>query len=183
GLTELGSAKETHDFAEGGDFQPDLKASTAINPDSELIPVTRVNGVLSVVTRPTGSIIAGQSALINLAGWTPKEMAVVDPLTLNIEFPSANPTFTGDPTLPMIGRAIARKQREEKIRRLKELFSQALAYDDIRKESPGTPANPRLEALVPYARGKKPVVIQANRKPEILEALKLADDLKIKMIL
>src|SRR5207248_4656097 len=94
GLTELGSARETHDFAEGGDFQPDLKASTAINPDSELIPVTRANGVLTVVTRPTGSIIAGQSALINLAGWTPKEMAVVDPLTLNIEFPSANPPFT-----------------------------------------------------------------------------------------
>ena len=45
GLTELGSARETHDFAEGGDFQPDLRASTAINPDSELIPVTRANGV------------------------------------------------------------------------------------------------------------------------------------------
>jgi imidazolonepropionase-like amidohydrolase len=183
GLTELGSAKETHDFAEGGDFQPDLKASTGINPDSELIPVTRANGVLSVVTRPTGSFIAGQSALINLNGWTPKDMTVVDPLALSVEFPSGNPTFTGDPTLPMVGRAIARKQREEKIRRLKELFSQALAYDDARKESKATAANPRLEALVPYARGKKPVVIQANRKPEILEALKLADELKIKMIL
>jgi imidazolonepropionase-like amidohydrolase len=183
GLTELGSAKETHDFAEGGDFQPDLKASTGINPDSELIPVTRANGVLSVVTRPTGSFIAGQSALINLNGWTPKDMTVVDPLALSVEFPSGNPTFTGDPTLPMVGRAIARKQREEKIRRLKELFSQALAYDDARKESKEIASNPRLEALVPYARGKKPVVIQANRKPEILEALKLADELKIKMIL
>jgi imidazolonepropionase-like amidohydrolase len=183
GLTELGSARETQDFAEGGDFQPDLKASTAINPDSELIPVTRANGVLSVVTRPTGSIIAGQSALINLSGWTPKEMAVVDPLNLNIEFPAINPTFTGDPTLPMIGRAIARKQREEKLRRLKELFAQAIIYDDARKVSKEMPANPRLEALVPYARGKKPVVIQANRKPEILEALKLADELKIKVVI
>ncbi len=183
GLTELGSAKETHDFAEGGDFQPDLRASIAINPDSELIPVTRANGVLSVVTRPIGSVIAGQSALINLNGWVPKEMAVVDPLALHVEFPSASPLFTGDPTMPAIGRAIAKKQREEKVRRLKELFAQALAYDDSRKEQPDRAGNPRLEALIPYARGKKPVVIQANRKQEIVEALKMADELKLKVIL
>jgi imidazolonepropionase-like amidohydrolase len=183
GLTELGSAKETNDFAEGGDFQPDLHASTAINPDSELIPVTRANGVLSVVTRPTGSIIAGQSALINLAGWTPREMAVVDPLALHVEFPVTAMNFNFDPNAPFMGRALARKARDEKVRRVKELFRQALAYDDGRKKSPDKPADPRLEALVPYARGQKPVVIQANRHKDIVEALKLADDLKIKVIL
>jgi imidazolonepropionase-like amidohydrolase len=183
GLTEVGSARESHDFAEGGDFQPDLRASTAINPDSELIPVTRSNGVTTVVTRPTGSIIAGQSALINLSGWVPREMTLVDPLALHVEFPAAMATFTGDPTLPMIGRAIARKQRDEKIRRLKELFQQAVVYDDARKQSSNRPVNPRLEALVPYARGKKPVVIQASRKSEIEAALKLADELKLKIVL
>jgi hypothetical protein len=183
GLTELGSAGETHDFAEGGDFQPDLRASIAVNPDSELIPVTRANGVTAVVTRPIGGIIAGQSALINLAGWVPKEMAVVDPLSLHVEFPTSAPVFTGNPTAPMIGRVIARKQREEKIRRLKELFQQALAYDEARKQDAGSPLNPRLEALVPYARGQKPVVIQAYRKQEIQSALQLADDLKLRMIL
>jgi imidazolonepropionase-like amidohydrolase len=183
GLTELGSAKETHDYSEGGDFQPDLRASIAINPDSELIPVTRSNGVTTVVTRPTGSIIAGQSALINLAGWVPKEMTLVDPLALHIDFPTPNPMMSSDPNLPQVGRAIARKQREEKVRRLKELFQQALAHDQARKANPQTPGNPRLESLIPYARGDKPVVIQANRKPEILEALKLADELKLKVIL
>jgi imidazolonepropionase-like amidohydrolase len=183
GLTELGSARESNDFAEGGDFQPDLRASTAINPDSELIPVTRANGVTTVVTRPTGSIVAGQSALINLSGWVPREMTLVDPLALHVEFPAAMATFTGDPTLPMIGRAIARKQRDEKIRRLKELFQQAVVYDDARKQSSNRPVNPRLEALVLYARGQKPVVIQANRKVEIEAALKLADELKLKVVL
>src|SRR5207249_3665405 len=42
---------------------------------------------------------------------------------------------------------------------------------------------PRLEALIPYARGEKPVIIQAHRQEEIREALKLADELKIKVIL
>ncbi len=176
-------ARETNDFAEGGDFQPDLRASIAINPDSELIPVTRANGVTTVVTRPTGSLIAGQSALINLAGWVPKEMALVDPLALHVDFPTPFPTFRTDPNTPRVSQAIARKQREEKVRRLKELFQQAVAYDEARKQTPETPVNPRLEALVPYARGTKPVIIQANRKAEIQQALKLADELKLKVIL
>lgn len=183
GLTELGSAKETHDYAEGGDFQPDLRASTAVNPDSELIPVTRANGVTTVVTRPVGNLVAGQSCLLNLAGWVPKEMALVDPLALHIEFPSPLAGPFSDPNVPNVGRAIARKQREDKIRRLKELFAQALAHDEARKQAPDRPANPRLEALIPYARGQKAVIIQANRKQEILEALKLGDELKLKVIL
>jgi imidazolonepropionase-like amidohydrolase len=183
GLTEVDSARETHDFTEGGDFQPDLRASVAINPDSELIPVTRANGVTTVLTRPTGSIIAGQGALINLAGWVPREMTVVDPVALNIEFPGAFPTMTGDPTLPIIGRAIAKKQREEKLRRLRELFKQALAYDEARKASPSRAVNPRLEALTPYLRGQKPVLIQANRAQEIRDALKFADEFKLKTII
>ncbi len=183
GLTELGSARETQDFAEGGDFQPDLRASVAINPDSELIPVTRANGVTTVVTRPMGSLVAGQSALINLAGWVPREMTLVDPLALHIDLPSPRPTFSSDPNVPNVSRAIARKQREEKLRRLRELFQQAKAYEAARKESPDRPSNPRLEALVPYVLGQKPVVIQANREGEIREALKLADELKLKLIL
>src|SRR5262249_42145935 len=183
GLTELGSARETHDYSEGGDFQPDFRASVAVNPHSELIPVTRANGVLTVLTRPTGSIIAGQSALINLAGWVPSEMTVADQLALHIDFPTAAPMFSMDPNVPNVGRAVAKKQREEKLRRLRELFQQAIAYDEARKNSPAHPANPRLEALIPYARGQKPVVVQAGRKAEIEEAIKLADELKLKMIL
>src|SRR6202041_1447877 len=105
GLTEVDSARETHDFTEGGDFQPDLRASTAVNPDSELIPVTRANGVTTVVTRPLGGFIAGQSCLLNLAGWVPKEMTIVDPLALHVEFPSPALGFLSDPNMPHVGRA------------------------------------------------------------------------------
>jgi imidazolonepropionase-like amidohydrolase len=187
GLAELESARETNDYREGGDFQPDLRASIAINPDSELIPVTRANGVTTVVTRPSGSVVAGQSVLLNLAGWTPRDMTVIDGLALHVEFPStaALGFGGGDPTLAAMfgGRSLQKKQRDEKVRRLRELFAQAVAYDEGRKLSPDAPANPRLESLVPYARGQKPVVVQASRKADILEAIKLADELKLKLIL
>jgi len=184
GLAEVGSARETNDYGQTGDFQPDLRASIAINPDSELIPVTRANGVTTVVTRPTGGVIAGQGALINLAGWVPREMTVVDQLGLFVEFPSSSPFATGDfgPS-PFAGRGVATRQRTERLKQLKDLFAQAVAYDEGRKQSKKMPANPRLEALVPYARGEKLVVVQANRRQEIIDALKLADDLKIKVVL
>jgi len=102
---------------------------------------------------------------------------------ISCDFPPESPIFTGNPTALPLGRAIARKQRDEKIRRLKLLFEQALAYDQARKQNSAQPVNPRLEALVPYAQGQKPVVLQAFRKQDILEALKLADEFKLKVIL
>src|SRR5262249_30007005 len=89
------------------------------------------------------------------------------------------------PTVLLVGRAMAKKQREEKVKRLKELFAQALAYDAARNVNPADIrlTNPRLEALVPYVQGKKPIIIQANRKQEILAALKFSDELRLKIVL
>jgi imidazolonepropionase-like amidohydrolase len=186
GLVEIDSARETADFRDGGDFQPDLRASVGINPDSELIPVTRANGVTTVVTRPTGSLVPGQGSLINLAGWVPAEMVVVDPIALHIEYPG-QPSGRGgfNPSWPEAAGddSAARFRREEKLTKLKDLFETARRYDATKKAGATIPANPRLESLLPYARGEKPVIITADRKADILAALKLADELKVKMIL
>jgi imidazolonepropionase-like amidohydrolase len=185
GLVEIGSLRETNDSSDGGDFQPDLRASVGINPDSELIPVTRANGVTTVVTRPTGSLVPGQGALINLAGWVPAEMVVVDPLSLHVEYPGP-PAARGFSPVALFDDAESpsvRWRREEKLNRLKELFETARRYDAAKAAGQAPPANPRLESLLPYARGEKPVVIAADRKADILAALKLADDLKVKPVL
>ena len=182
GLVEVDSARETRDHAEAGEFQPDLRAATAVNPDSDLIPVTRANGVLSVVTRPTGGVIAGQSALLNLAGWTPGEMTLRDPLALHVELPGGVPGIGRGSPFGMASRAIDRRVRDDRLRKLRDLFRQSLTHDRARREKKDTPGNPRLEALVPYANGSRPVVVQASRLEEIREAMKLADELKIKVI-
>ncbi len=183
GLVEIASARETVDFKDGGDFQPDLRAATAINPDSELIPVTRANGVTTVVTRPTGSTVAGQGALINLAGWVPAEMVVVDPLSLHVEFPTEPFERFGTSNWPAAANAAERRKRDDKLRKVRELFEQARRYAAGRAANPDAPLDPRLEAVGPYARGEKPVVIEANRVAEIRAVLKLADELKVKLIL
>lgn len=183
GLTELGSARETQDFSEGGDFQPDLRALIGINPDSELIPVTRANGVLTVVTRPTGATVSGQGAIVNLYGWTPQEMKLVDPFGLHIEFPASQGLVSGSPDGPPAGRLFARKAREEKLKFLKLQFAEARRDAEAIKSGMKKPLDPRREAMLPYATGEKPVIVNANRKSDILEALKWAEETKVKLIL
>src|SRR5688572_10958462 len=74
GLSEVGSDQRTRDYNEIGDVVPQMKALTAVNPNSAVIPVTRVSGVTTVITAPSGGIYPGTSALINLHGYTPDQM-------------------------------------------------------------------------------------------------------------
>src|SRR5208337_4605511 len=65
-----------------------IDAGTALRPDSEHIPVTRANGVLTAYVQPTGGLISGQGCVINLRGWVPRELVVVDPAALDVTIPT-----------------------------------------------------------------------------------------------
>src|SRR5262252_2605582 len=74
GLTEIGSVAGSVDTNEIGDNNANIHVDVAIRPDSSHIAVTRVNGITTALTAPRGGLIAGQSAIVNLDGWTPREM-------------------------------------------------------------------------------------------------------------
>ena len=191
GLFEIGSLPETQDSSDSAEFQPELRASVALHPDSELIPVARANGVLATFAQPTGGLIAGQGAVVGLDGWVPSEMLVMDKAALVVNIPRYfAPNPEGGRGRGGFGAAgvdpnATRKDRLESIR---EQFRQALAYDKVvatareRHVAAPTP-DPRLAALAPYAKGEKPVVFRAEGRVEILDALKLASDLKLKAMI
>src|SRR5215470_9571774 len=88
GLVEVPQgASGTVDLAEVGELNPNAKAIIAVNPHSAHIAVTRVEGITSAVSAPTGGLISGQAALINLLGTSSKEMAVVPYAALVINYP------------------------------------------------------------------------------------------------
>ena len=66
GLTEIGAVAVTRDFSERGDVNPNVRAEVAYHPDSEIIPVTRSNGVVLAHSCPTGGLISGTSAVMML---------------------------------------------------------------------------------------------------------------------
>lgn len=87
-VNEIESRRETQDFSELGDFKPELRVSVVINPDSDVLHVTRSSGILNALVNPTGGIIAGMSALTQLDGWTSEEIAIVPNAGLLLNFPS-----------------------------------------------------------------------------------------------
>ena len=87
GLFEIGSLTETQDHSDAAQYQPELRSSAAIHPDSEHIPVTRANGILTSFIEPSGGVISGQGCLIDLNGWVPREMVIADAVALNVHIP------------------------------------------------------------------------------------------------
>ena len=90
GLSEIPQgAASTVDIAEVGNFNPNAQAIYGINPHSAHVGVARVVGITHVISRPTGGILSGQAALINLAGFTVPEMSVVSHAAMVIDLPKA----------------------------------------------------------------------------------------------
>lgn len=183
GLSEISSIRETNDSSEGGEMQPDLMALTAVNPASEHIAVTRTEGITTALTRPTGGNISGQSAIINLAGWTGDEMAVRSRAALQVNFPQG---MEGIPEFvrQMLPAEVLNQQREEMEsgpKKLRAYFERAQRYSKARAEAAeSVPFDARLEAMIPYLTGRLPVLISASSAPTIKRAVEFAEEFKLK---
>ena len=161
GLTEIGSARETHDFAEGGDFQPDLRAAVAVNPESELIPVTRANGVTDrgrPADRRRSSAGRRRSSTWPAGCRRRWRWSIRSPCTSSSRRePGHLRTTRRSPA--SAGRS-PKKQREEKLRKLKELFAEANRYDAGRKPRTRTGRSSRdWRRCSRTPAGEKPVIV------------------------
>lgn len=189
GLIEIGKVRETSDLSEIGQFQADLRAGIAVNPDSELIPVARAGGITSILCLPAGGgnmtshgrvhgpIIAGQTSVVQFAGWTMPEMVIEMEAGLHLLWPTG-------------------KERKQHIEELKRHLADARLYDAARTleeqnqkaeggqaKGPALLIDPRFEALRPYVHGSKSVYVEAESKQEILEALHFAKQEKLNVVL
>lgn len=166
GLIEIGKVRETQDFAEGGQFQPDLRAGVGLNVDSELIPVARSGGITTIMIRPSGGVISGQASIAQLAGWTAPEMVKDYEAGMQISWPSE------------------KNQQEE----LHDFLEEARVYDRLQSEAekqnrPGPITDPRFESLRPYLNRKKPVFMEAHSRKAIAESLLFAEKEKLDIII
>jgi imidazolonepropionase-like amidohydrolase len=195
GLTEIAQgANATVDVSEVGNMNPNARAIKGINPHTSHINVTRVNGITTVLSHPTGGLISGQSAIINLNGSTQDEMAVVADNALVINFPRVATgggfggfAFAQGPPPADVNEAVRR--RDQQVEELKKIFSEAEAYlkaREARRKDPDLPIVPvdlKLEAMGPYLRGERPVLLLAQRERDIRAAVKFAADMKLKAII
>jgi imidazolonepropionase-like amidohydrolase len=187
GLVEINSgAPGTVDLTEVGDMNPNAQAIVAVNPHTAHVNVTRVNGVTTVVTMPTGGIISGQAAVINLDGTTPLEMAVVPSAALVINFPRVSTVSVDalfNPVQGNLNDAITARDRQ--LEQLRKILREAEAYGKAQdaythdRTLPRPARNVALAALVPFVRGERPVLIRADRETEIRAAVRFAEEMRL----
>lgn len=197
GLDEIGDVLVTQDSEESGVIQPDLRAGVAVKPDSELVPVARFTGITSAISAPEGGLVPGQAALIQLAGWTPAEMAYVDPLALVINVPEGVARVDVERLVGPGRRGRSQQQQQQRqqqeeeptpkaqLDRIKALFRNARVYMAVRDRAGAafSEYEPDLEALLPYLKREKPVVFNASAADDILVAIDLAKELDVRGVL
>jgi imidazolonepropionase-like amidohydrolase len=191
GLVEVGQgAGGTVDLSEVGDLNPNARAVVSVNPHSAHVGVTRVDGVTTVLSAPTGGLISGQATLLNLVGTTQSEMALVPHAALVINYPriaTQGGGFFSEQQPPNLRELLASNQRQlDQIRKmLRDGEAYGRAQDAYAKDKslPRPDQDVKLEALVPYVRGERPVIFRAEREAEIRGAVKFAEEMKLKPII
>lgn len=183
GLTEIAAVRATLDSTETGTINPNVKAQWAVNPDSELIPVTRANGVLLALTVPNGRLLQGTSAVIQLDGWTWEDMTLRAPIAMHVDWPTMQPILHWDEERSP---AEQRKQGERLYEELQKAFDDAQAYRQLRDEAlrqqTDWPRDARWEAMLPVIEGKLPIIAQADDCQQIQAAVGLALRYRLRLI-
>lgn len=193
GLVEIPAVRASRDTAEAGQINPNVRAERGVNPDSELIPVTRANGVLLNLTAPSGGLIAGTSALLQLDGWTWEDLTLKAPVGMHIDWPRMS-----SPRATASGSDEDRTPRStEQIRSLEQLLADARGYMAGRSAAGAAtrPANvaakpggiqsfdARLEAMAPVLSGDVPLYVWANELRQIESAVAFSVREKVKLVI
>jgi len=192
GLEEIRAVRATVDEAEVGEFTPDVQSWIAVNPDSELLPVARANGVAYFEPVPQGSAVAGQSALLALDGWTTEQMTVRKPLALHVFWPRMELNMTPKEQAPDKAKWKSldeqTKERAAKLRALEDFFKEAQAYAKAKDaagkgEATAPTPDPSWEAMLPFVRGERSLVIHADEVRQIKSAVAWVATNQFKVIL
>jgi imidazolonepropionase-like amidohydrolase len=153
GMTEIQSVAATIDTSETGGITPEVRAATAVNPDSTLIPVTRTNGVLVCGVFPQGGIISGQPSVIRLEGWTTQDLTIAASIGIAVRWPN---TRSFAPFWLEQSPDQQQQQQTQADRNLKvitDAFDAAKAYAKHRDADKSAATDIRWEAMRPVFEG------------------------------
>ena len=181
GLVEVNAVRASRDHSETGSINPNVKSWVSVNPDSEIIPVTRANGVLLTLSAPSSGLISGQSAVLQLDGWTTEDLTLRAGVGMHIHWPRMTPAIDWDTD------ESAKKQmesRDKALRELRQAFDDARAYHKARAAADSQHAiDLPWEAMGPVLAGEMPIIVDADDSQQIQAAVAFAEQQKLKLII
>ncbi len=204
GLTEVGSDENSNDLSERSDeIMPHMHVADAFHAETELIPVARLNGVTNAVVAPgADDSVAGQDIFIQLAGRNRDAMILGRDVALAVNYGADQRRRGGR------GKSEYPSTRMGLVTQLRQSLLDAQHYEAEHAEAakkaakggdkPGEKAagtskdkgsektperDLKMEALLPYLHGQKPVVIGAAESYDIETIMKVAQEFHLKVIL
>ncbi|MEW5797693.1 MAG: amidohydrolase family protein [Bacteroidota bacterium] len=181
GLSEIEAVRATLDYTETGRINPNVRTDIAVNPESELIPTTRANGVTLSHILPSGSLIAGRSSVVMMDGWTHEEMTLKTPAGLYVNWPSM--TISRSPFIRQ-SEEEQKKNIEKNLNDLRNAFADARAYLKAKKADPAKHLTDlRWEAMAPLFDRSIPLIVAANEITQIQAAVQFAKDEDVRLVI
>jgi len=174
-------------------LKPQARAADAVKVDEAELTRLAAAGITSVLALPSGDVISGQSALVNVVA-PPEEpqignivdarrglIVVKSPVALHVSFPDR----------PRVAANAYPESLMGVIAFVRQAFLDAQHYSDGARsggdrsaavQTGARPDDPILEAMQPAVDRKMPVAFEANEGRQILRALKMAKELKLEPI-
>ena len=158
-------------------LQPEESAASQLKAGDAQFETQRNTGITTALTVSRNGIFNGQSALINLAGDSVSAMIIKSPFAEHITFTTLR---TGAYPTSLMGTFSALRQMLLDAQRFQEIKK---IYDKNPRGVQRPADDKSLEALIPLLNGEMPVVMNANSEREIIRALDLAQEFKLKAII
>ena len=201
GLTEIAAEDMTNDLVEPSDeIMPHMHVYDGFHAETSHIPVSRINGITNAIVAPgTDDTLPGQDTLIQLWGNNADDMFVQKDIALAMN-------LTGDQrrrgrggrgggipsTFPSTRMGLATQLRQTFLDALDykkkwDDFNAPAKSDDKDKKDAGKKSPPKrdlkLEALLPYLSGQRPVIVDVEESTDLYNALGLAKEFNLRIVL
>ena len=171
GLSEISSVAGTVDTTEMGAINAALRVEVAFNHDSALLPVNIAGGILTTHSVPSGGLIRGTSAVMNMEGWSWEDMTIKAPAGMHINFPAGADDSDNDDL----------KKIESVLDAARDWHKAVQAFEA--GNTPRPPRNAQLEALVPLLKGEMPLFLYAGKEKDVNAALDWAEDQQFERVI
>lgn len=205
GLVEVEADQMSNDLVEPSDeIMPHMHVADAFHSETQRIPVVRLNGITNAIVAPgTDDSLPGQDIFIQLDGKDRDEMILLRDIAMPLNF-SAEQRRRGGRGEGGGGGLSGRfpSTRMGLASQLRQAFIDALDYEAKQQSGAGKRSDTsskgagssgerqdrqkrdlKLEALLPYLHGQRPVVIGAKDGYDLENAMRLAREFNLKVIL
>ncbi len=172
GLKEESLGFEGNDLNEATDaVTSEMRAADGLNPYDTSFEKSTMGGVTTALVMPgDGNVIGGRGAVVHQVGATIDDMLIKEPFGVKFSLGDSPKQTHGQKRTPMtrMGNAFL----------IRDVLTKAREYGEKKKEY-----NMKYEALLPLLAGEDIAFIGADRADDIMTAVRLAEEFKLRYVI